>query len=167
MEYISSDTNVWVDFVTIGRAQLPFMLPYTYLMNRDAIEDELLSPPNLGRTLTEYGLIGVDITIEEFELAIYFGEKYKRLSKYDRIALAIAKVRSIVLLTGDAPLRKAAQNENVDFIGTIGLLDQLYDGNYICKNEYCYCLTELLKHNGGKVRLPQIELQLRLDRASP
>lgn len=49
MEYISSDTNVWLDFEVIGKLELPFKLPYTYLMNDDAIQDELLSPPGLGK----------------------------------------------------------------------------------------------------------------------
>ena len=47
MEYISSDTNVWVDFSIIGRIELPFCSPYTYIMNSDAINDELLSPVDL------------------------------------------------------------------------------------------------------------------------
>jgi len=45
--------------------------------------------------------VRVDLTIEEFELAEEFGPRYPRLSIYDRIALAIAKSREIVLLTGD------------------------------------------------------------------
>ena len=32
MEYISSDTNVWIDFNIISRMNLPFLLPYTYIM---------------------------------------------------------------------------------------------------------------------------------------
>lgn len=48
MEYISSDTNVWLDFMIIDRLELPFRLPYVYLMDGDAIEDELLNPPNIG-----------------------------------------------------------------------------------------------------------------------
>jgi len=47
MEYISSDTNVWIDFSVIGHIELPFRLPYTYIMNSDAINDELLSPIGL------------------------------------------------------------------------------------------------------------------------
>ncbi len=35
--YISSDTNVWIDFSVIGRIELPFRLPYTYMMNSDAL----------------------------------------------------------------------------------------------------------------------------------
>jgi len=42
MEYISSDTNVWIDFFVIGRTEIPFYLPYTFVMNCDAIDDELL-----------------------------------------------------------------------------------------------------------------------------
>ena len=66
MEYICSDTNVWLDFSAVGRTHLPFRLPYTYIMNSDAIEDEVLSPEGLGRELVELGLQPVDITIEEF-----------------------------------------------------------------------------------------------------
>lgn len=42
MQYISSDTNVWIDFVTIQKTEMPFRLPYTYIMSKDAVEDELL-----------------------------------------------------------------------------------------------------------------------------
>jgi hypothetical protein len=31
MEYISSDTNVWLDFMMIEQLELPFRLPYIYL----------------------------------------------------------------------------------------------------------------------------------------
>lgn len=46
MEYISSDTNIWIDFETIDRLELPFKLPYIYLMNQDAIKDEIRKPPD-------------------------------------------------------------------------------------------------------------------------
>ena len=95
MDYISSDTNVWIDFSVIDRVSLPFRLPYTYIMNVDAIEDELLSPAGLKDALLQSGLVAVEMTIEEFELAEMFGNRYPRLSKYDRIALAIAVTRKI------------------------------------------------------------------------
>ena len=44
MEYISSDTNVWIDFMAIDKLELPFLLPCTYIMSDDAVNDELLSP---------------------------------------------------------------------------------------------------------------------------
>lgn len=108
MEYISSDTSVWIDFSIIGRIELPFLLPYNYIMYSDAIEDELLSPSGLRDDLFRCGLKGVEITIEEFSLAEEYGKYYLKLSIYDRIALAIAKMRGIYLMTGDGALREAS-----------------------------------------------------------
>lgn len=164
MEYISSDTNVWLDFAAIHRLELPFKLPYTYLMHEDAIEDELLSPKELKGTLVGFGLRAVELSEEEFYLAEEYSARYARLSRYDRVALAIAKVRGILLMTGDGSLRKAAERENVKVIGTIGILDQLFDGKYIGEKEYLYCLNALLKNNGQKGRLPEKELKKRIDR---
>ncbi len=166
MEYISSDTNVWIDFFVIGCIKLPFRLPYTYVMNSDAINDELLSPGGLRDELLRCGLLSVELTIEEFEFAEEFGLLYPRLSIYDRIALAIAKARKIVLLTGDGALRKAAKCENITVIGTIGILDKLLDGDYINEDDYRFCLMELQKRNGREVRLPKNEITLRFKRFS-
>lgn len=141
MEYISSDTNIWLDFAVIDRLDLPFRLPYIYLMDNDAIDDELLNPPDISDRLVEMGL-----------------------QRTDCIALAIAKVRGITLLTGDGPLRKAAKAEGVQVMGTIGVLDQLSEGRYIDLAEFMYCIDELLKHNGKKVRLPEKELRKRLEK---
>lgn len=78
-------------------------------INNDAIEDELLSPPELKSELLNNGLAGVEITIEEFTLAEKYGTQYIKLSTYDRIALAIVKNGGISLLTGDLALRRAAK----------------------------------------------------------
>ena len=163
MEYISSDTNVWLDFATINKLEIPFKLPYTYIMNDDAIEDELLSPKELRENLVGLGLQAVELTEEEFYLAEEYNQKYVKPSLYDCVALAIAKVRKIILLTGDGPLRKAAEKEKVTVIGTIGVLDRLLDGEYIEKEEYIYCINALLENNGKKVRLPERELLKRVE----
>ena len=162
MEYISSDTNIWIDFATIDRLELPFRLPYIYLMDQDAVEDEILNPPGLNEKLIRLGLQKTQITDEEFFLAEKLTEKYVKLSLYDCIALAIARIREIILLTGDGPLRKAATLEGVKVIGTIGILDQLLEGQYVALEDYIYCIATLLKYNGGKVRLPENELRKRL-----
>ena len=143
MEFISSDTNIWIDFVTIQKTELPFRLPYVYIMCQEAIYNELLSPPGLGEKLVHYGLIPVDFTIDEFFLAEQYGKNYIKLSIYDRIALSIAKIRQITLLTGDKALRNAAKQENVSTIGTLGILDKLWEQGYISKNEFMFCLEEL------------------------
>lgn len=91
MEYICSDTNIRIDFAVIDRLELPFRLPYVYLMNQVAAEDELLAPPGLGQRLVELGLQKVELTEEEFYLAEEYISRYKKISLYDAVALAIAK----------------------------------------------------------------------------
>ena len=163
MEFIRSDTNVWIDFWVISRLHLPFLLPYTYIMYTESITSELLPSDNIQYELTRAGLVGVDITISEFDMAEDWGQVYPKLSIQDRIALAIAKERKIVLLSGDKALREAAAQEGVTVLGTIGVLDKLYEGKFIPKEEYAYCLSELLKHNGKDRRLPASELKKRLN----
>ena len=163
MEYISSDTNVWIDFATIDRLSLPFKLPYTYLMDDEAISNEILEPAGLGECLVKLGLQPTELTEEEYFLADELNTKYSRPSLYDCIALAIAKCRGLALLSGDGPLRKAAQQEGVKVIGTIGLLDELLQLRLIDDTEYTFCIEELLQNNGGKVRLPENELRKRLN----
>ena len=140
MEYISSDTNVWIDFYKISRTQLPFRMNCKYIMFHEAIEKELLYPEDLKSQLIDGGLLGVEITTEELFYADELSGKYRRLSVYDRIALAIAKKRKIILLTGDNALRKAAISEKVKVIGTIGLLDRLL-------NEKCIDNSDTIIHH--------------------
>ena len=164
MEFISSDTNVWIDFATIDRLSLPFKLPYIYLMDEDAVSNELLQPEGLGEKLTGLGLQAVSMTEEEFYLAEKLNEKYRNPSTYDCIALAIAKCRKIVLLTGDGALRKAAIQEGVEVMGSIKVLDLLFENTLIDSSEYLFCLEEFKRNNGEKIRLPVAALQERIDK---
>lgn len=162
MEYISSDTNVWIDFMAIDKVELPFLLPCTYIMSDDAVNDELLSPEGFKDALLQNGLKPVEYTEEEFTLADSYGSRYPKLSIYDRLALSIAKVRGIILLTGDRPLRRAAATEGVRVVGSIGLLDRLRDESYISNDQYLECLQLWQQQNGGHIRLPQTALEERI-----
>ncbi len=161
MRYISSDTNVWLDFNSISMLDLPFRMPCIYVMYKEALREEIISPPELLADLPKKGLKGVELDTEEFYYALDLSEKYRKLSGYDRTALAIAKKRGIPLLTGDNPLRQAAIQEGVEVFGTIGLLDKLYEGGYASKKEYLDCLKVLLRHT--ERRLPAEEIQKRID----
>lgn len=164
MEYISSDTNVWIDYMVIDKLELPFRLQLKYLMNIDAIEDELLSPEGMKENLLRLGLQPTELTEDEFYYGLKMAEAHPKLSEYDCSALAIAKCRGLVLMTGDAALRKAALSEGVSVMGTIGLLDMLYEYGKITSEEYRECMLLLIKVNGREVRLPMAELQNRLDK---
>lgn len=160
----SSDTNVWIDLEMLGATPLPFQSEHEFMMYETAICDEVLAPPDLGYRLRTLGLKGVDISLAEFYLAGTYQSKYKALSAYDAVALSIAASRSWVLLTGDNPLRKAAQNEGVPFKGTLGLLDLLFDEQFISAAQY----KELLTRSKELPRLwwPAKEIDSRLSHLS-
>ncbi len=162
--YISSDTNIWVDFKTIHAMSLPFKLQYYYLMSNDAILDELLSPPGFKDELIHLGLIPTELDDAELNLVYAYGYKYPQLSAYDTFAMAIAKNRSIILLTGDNNLRKIALSEDVTVKGTLWIFEELFEKEYISKVEYLYYLQEIQKYNGRQIRLPAAEIQKRIDK---
>ena len=99
-KYISSDSNVWIDFDIIKHLELPFALPCVFLMSSIAFRMELRRP-GLVETLVKLGLQEVSLTEEKITLASELVKKYTKPSLYDCMALAIAKVRNITLLTGD------------------------------------------------------------------
>lgn len=162
---VSSDTNIWFDFYSISRIELPFRLSFRYLIYKEALRKEIVSPPHLLSVLIDSGLTGVELTSEEFFYAESLSGKYVKLSGYDRTALAIAKKRDIPLLTGDLSLRKAAVKEGVQVFGTIWLIDSLYESGKIDAKEYIYCLESLRKNPDR--RLPSYELDKRIAEASP
>lgn len=163
--FISSDTNIWIDFTLIDAVQLPFRLPHSFYMSTDAIDAELIQPRGLAQRLVEYGLIPTEITEEEFQYAIKTMEEVPKLSMYDCFALAIAKYRNYILLTGDGRLRKQASKENVEVHGTLWIFDTLYTSQLIGKEEYRCYLNQLLHRTMTKtgIRLPVAEIRKRID----
>lgn len=162
MEYISSDTNIWIDFSTVNALELPFRLDCTYLMSSDALKDEWLNPRGRGSELVALGLKAVDISTEELYYAAEVRAKNPRLSVYDVFALAIAKFRGIVLLTGDGRLRKTAVAEGVTVHGTLWVFDELLCKGKITEEEYRGYMMELKKQNGNTVWLPEVEIYKRI-----
>ena len=159
---ISSDTNIWIDFNVINYTELPFLLPYRYIMYRETIQTELLYPSGLRDRLVKLGLTETELEINEFQRAEKYRYEYNKLSMPDCIALAIAKERKITLLTGDKALRQAANHEKVNAVGTIKILDELYQQNLIQIAKYLHCLEQLSCYNGKLVRLPEDELKKRI-----
>lgn len=161
--FISSDTNVWIDFYEIGHLELPFRLDYQFYISHDTFREEFLKSEEMKDDLLKYGLLLADVTDEEFAEATVYQSRYPVLSLYDGFALAIAKVRGWILLTGDKPLRKAAAKEGVECHGTIWVYDQLRNQNKMTEAEYNLIIESLIKAvKNGQCRLPINELQNRI-----
>lgn len=162
--YISSDTNVWVDFQIVGAIKLPFLLSHKFYISDETLQDELLTPSGIDKTLVEYGLIALELTEQEFYFAYEIIVKHPQLSRYDALALSIAKTRGFVLLTGDRRLRTAASEAGVQVRGTIWVFDELLRENVLSEREYVEFMKELLKNNNSEIRLPSSEIETRIAR---
>jgi len=149
--YISSDTNVWLDFQAIGCLFHPFLLDHAYFISDVTLHDEVLRPPIL-----QTALLG--------HVSLLAG-KYPRISRYDALALSIAMTRGWMLLSGDKALRNAAEAESVVCRGTIWVYDELLALGRISKADYAKAMEDLLKAvEQGKCRLPRTELESRMKR---
>lgn len=163
-EYLCCDTNIWIDLANVGALVLPFKLDCKFLMYELTFCEELLRPTWICEKLEELGIELVSIEISEYELAGDYGVKYKPLSSHDCVALAIAKLRRVPLLTGDGNLIKAASKECVRVIGTIGLIDWVFGEKIISTADYVEYLKRLLSH--PSTRLPISELEARISKYS-
>ena len=160
--FISSDTNIWIDFQEIGHLDHPFRLSFQYYISSDTFRDEFLNPATMRLDLLNLGLQITAATDEEFMEAMALQTRYKELSLYDGFALAIAKMRGWTLLTGDMPLRRAAVKEKVEVHGTIWVYDQLKKQGKMSEDEYAGAIDELITAvKNGRCRLPMTELEKR------
>ena len=160
--YISSDTNIWLDFEEIGHLDHPFLLEHQYYISANALADEIHSS-SLRDRLIANGLQTTEISRREWMLAISYQTQYPRLSIYDTFALAIAKCRAWILLTGDKPLKKAAEREQVECHGTIWIYDELFANGKLEEAAYRRALHDLISAvQNGKCRFPMEELLRRL-----
>lgn len=162
--YISSDTNIWIDFQLVCALELPFKLSHKFCLSKETLYDELLMPPGIDTDLIKYGLITLELTEQEFYFAYEIVKRHPQLSRYDALALGIAKTRGFVLLTGDKRLRTVAAEEGVQVRGTIWVFDELLREDIISTDQYVAFMEELLKFNGQGIRLPISELEARISK---
>ncbi len=160
MKVLVSDTSVLIDLERGGFVEAIFSLPFEF-----AVPDVLYNRELEGEWGTR--LVGLGLRVEEIsstgvEKALRYRSAQPMLSVPDSFALALAKERAWLLLTGDGQLRELAAGEKVECHGVLWLLDRmeelgtpgiqlLHDG-----------LADLAGH--PRCRLPVREIALRLER---
>lgn len=139
-------------------------MEYQYSISRSTFDDEIVKSDEMRSRLLELGLSLIDITDDEYNDSLLYMERYPKLSVYDALALSIAKRRAWVLLTGDKPLRKAAEQEQVECHGTLWVYDQLKEQGKMKPTEIRAAIVDLIKAvETGRCRFPMAELQKRLE----
>jgi predicted nucleic acid-binding protein len=114
-----ADTSVILDLVA-GNLLAHLVSASVELRVPDVVvADELVSID--GQQLARQGLLRVvelpgDLVVETAALM----RRYRRPSQNDLFGLALAKAERLILVTGDAALRRAAETESVEAHGSFG-----------------------------------------------
>jgi len=159
---IVTDTNVWIDLHRGGLIAEAFKLPVTWLAP-DVVIEELRVPDGepLVRRLRRLGLKQIELSGDQVPTVQGFAARYRHTSTADLFALAVAKARAVVLLTGDRRLRDAASEEHVHVHGTLWVLDQMVRHRILPLIRAARALRQMVERGS---RLPRRECEMRLRR---
>ncbi len=130
LAYIS-DANILID-VEVGDLQVPmFSLGYQFFVSDVLYWEELAEHHAHWLGL---GLQIKSLSAEGVARVQALSQKYKRPSRNDLFALALAEQTQCPLLTGDAALRSAAEAEHVEVKGTVWLVSEMLRNKCITPN---------------------------------
>ncbi|WP_339724123.1 PIN domain-containing protein [uncultured Paraglaciecola sp.] len=157
MQVLISDANILIDIEEGELLEEMFKLPYIFsipdILFYEEMEEEHEHLIGLGLRLDELSgqtlKYGIDLT-----------QQYKKPSRNDCFALALAKQEKCPLLTGDRDLRIAAENEAVVVVGTIWLITQLVQHELITA-ELARIAYDKMKDAGRRLPWDKAELKLR------
>jgi len=116
-----SDTSVLIDLDRAGLLEAVFALPHAFAVP-DVLYDREMRD-EWGDRLLALGLQVVEVSEGGVADALRYRQQRASLSVADSFALALAKEREWLLLTGDNQLRALAGDEDVECHGVLWLLD--------------------------------------------
>lgn len=107
-------------------------LPYAFAVPDILYYEELGDDHD---NLLTYGLLVRSLSSETIKYIETIVPHYRKASKNDLFALALAKQEKCPLVTGDGVLRKAGEKEAVIILGTIWIVDELVKHDIINVDE--------------------------------
>jgi len=117
-----ADTNILLDLKKIHLLKAFFSIKNHICIEESIFYDELLEPQGIQEELLKNGLICISMSDSEFLLAREVYDENPKLSFYDCVAYAVAKLRGWELMTGDKRLRKYAEQHNVIVHGLLWII---------------------------------------------
>ena len=155
---VVSDTSVLIDLERGTLLEAAFRLPFAFAVPDLLYEWELKS--NDGDRLLELGLQVSELDSDGVIVALGYRDRVPALSLPDCFALALATQSDWTLLTGDAALRRLAQQLKVDRHGLLWLLDEMQSAEATTEQALYDGLLAISRH--PRCRLPKAEVHERL-----
>ena len=149
-----SDANVLIDLGYVQGLSLLPRLGTTRVLSTVYLECEHPRQPTLSAEIVRVGIEVVEVERALLDEAQAYPNE--GLSLRDRQSLLYARDQGHMLLTGDAPLRSAADSEGVPCHGTVWLVEQAISGRFFSNDEICRWLSEWPMRSR---RIPKAHLQ--------
>lgn len=147
MLLLISDANILMD-VEAGDLVTPmFSLNYKFAVPDILYYEELEEQHS---HLLDLGLEVRTLPSESVERVQFLSQIYKKPSRNDLFALALAEKEMCPLLTGDSALRSAAETEKVEIKGTIWLLEEMVREQRITRS-VGKASIERMRNNGRRL----------------
>ena len=158
MLLLVSDACVLINIEDGKLTKEVFSLPYQLATIDFVFNDELADRHG---HLLKYGLKLLRQNEEIVTLTTKLIATHKKPGRYDIAALALAKYKSLTLLTDDRDLRNAAKIEKVELHGTIWIVEELLRHKKIRKKTAIASFNRM-KEAGS--HLPELEIKNMLSR---
>ncbi len=158
VQLLISDANILIDMDVGGLLRPMFRLDAIFAVPNILFEEELREQHP---ELPSLGLKSLDLSATSVEYADNLIARYQAIgaSINDFLALALAKQEQCPLLTGDAKLRIVAKNEQVDFHGTLWLIEQMVKSRVITGRQAGVAYRKM-REAGRRLPWDEIEKQL-------
>jgi hypothetical protein len=155
-----SDTSVLIDLERGCFLEAVFALPHEFAVPDVLYDHEMQG--EWGEALVRIGLRVEEVSKEGVANALCYRQQRTSLSVPDNFALALAKERQWLLLTGDGQLRDLASGEDVECHGVLWLLDMMEEAGVPGIRPLHDGLVAIAAH--PRCRLPRREITIRLER---
>lgn len=139
------DNNILVDLYELNCIHLLFLIFDVVIIPNVIYEDETI--PEIKDILKAYpfelGSLDTEIGLDTYATLLR-AESFKRLSRYDRFAIAISKENHYFCNSNDKLVRKACEYLEVKYTGTLGILGRAFKKDCITKVELESYLDDLI-----------------------
>lgn len=154
-----TDANIWIDLHHADLLDAAFELAHTWRTPDIVMRDEVLSVDR--SLLVELGLEVRTLSGEELNRIAALNGRYPGPSPKDLAVLVAADADEGIVVTGDGPLRAAAEAEGATVHGVLWVLDEL-DAQHLVTPARAAAALDAMIQQGS--RLPEAPVRKRLRR---
>lgn len=154
-----TDANIWIDLHNADLLDAAFELGHTWRTPDLIVQDEVLTVDR--DLLVDLGLDVRTLSGDELSKIAALNGRYPSPSPKDLAALVVADSDDGIVVTGDGPLRSAAEDEGMTVHGVLWVLDQLVEEKIVTEARAAKALKMMLQQGA---RLPKIDVEKRIHR---